>query len=156
MTPAHIQNILNKGEGLTVEFKKATTELPKNLFEIGHAEDLGTGIRNVFHLSTLYSGEKPVFNEEDLFEVIIPIANEKTTPKTTPKNTVKTTPKTQQKLIALVKEHPTISKKELAEKLGISIEGVRYHTRALKNKGSLVFIGSSKSGSWVIKDRKKT
>ena len=33
MTPAHIQNILNKGEGLTVEFKKATTELPKNLFE---------------------------------------------------------------------------------------------------------------------------
>jgi hypothetical protein len=33
MTPAHIQNILNKGEGLTVEFKKATAELPKNFFE---------------------------------------------------------------------------------------------------------------------------
>jgi hypothetical protein len=33
MTPAHIHNILNKGEGLTVEFKKATAELPKNLFE---------------------------------------------------------------------------------------------------------------------------
>jgi hypothetical protein len=33
MSPAHIQNILNKGEGLTVAFKKATTELPKNLFE---------------------------------------------------------------------------------------------------------------------------
>ena len=33
MSPDHIQNILRKGEGLTVEFKKATTELPKNLFE---------------------------------------------------------------------------------------------------------------------------
>lgn len=29
----HIKNILNKGEGLTVEFKKATAELPKNLFD---------------------------------------------------------------------------------------------------------------------------
>ena len=33
MNPTHIQNILKKGEGLTVEFKKATSELPKNLFE---------------------------------------------------------------------------------------------------------------------------
>jgi hypothetical protein len=33
MTPAHIQNILNKGEGLTVGCKKSTAELAKNLFE---------------------------------------------------------------------------------------------------------------------------
>jgi ATP-dependent DNA helicase RecG len=28
-----IQNIIDKGEGLKVEFKKATNKLPKNLFE---------------------------------------------------------------------------------------------------------------------------
>jgi hypothetical protein len=33
MTPPHAQNIFIKSECLTVEFKKATAELPKNLFK---------------------------------------------------------------------------------------------------------------------------
>ncbi|MBI9066058.1 MAG: putative DNA binding domain-containing protein [Salinivirgaceae bacterium] len=33
MNEQEIQNIIQKGEGLKVEFKKATNKLPKNLFE---------------------------------------------------------------------------------------------------------------------------
>ena len=33
MDPQHIAHILKKGEGLTIEFKKASKELPGNLFE---------------------------------------------------------------------------------------------------------------------------
>jgi len=33
MTEKEVQNIVNKGEGLTVEFKTAKNQLPKNLFE---------------------------------------------------------------------------------------------------------------------------
>lgn len=33
MTEQEIHSILKKGEGLTVEFKRAETDLPKNLFE---------------------------------------------------------------------------------------------------------------------------
>ena len=33
MDSQRIRNIITKGEGLTVEFKKAGKELPKNLFE---------------------------------------------------------------------------------------------------------------------------
>ena len=37
------------------------------------SEKLGTGIRKVFKYSTLYTGKDPVFNENDLFEVIVPV-----------------------------------------------------------------------------------
>ena len=33
MSTNKLKNIINKGEGLTIEFKKAKKELPKNLFE---------------------------------------------------------------------------------------------------------------------------
>ena len=33
MSTNKLKNIINKGEGLTIEFKKAGKELPKNLFE---------------------------------------------------------------------------------------------------------------------------
>ena len=47
-----------------------TRTLQSYFVQMSHAADLGTGIRNVFHFSKLYSGELPVFKEEDSFEVL--------------------------------------------------------------------------------------
>jgi ATP-dependent DNA helicase RecG len=124
--------------------------LAKFFVQMARAEDLGTGIRNVFHLSTLYSGEKPVFNEEDLFEVIIPIGNEKTTPNTTPNTTTNTTPNTRTKIIELLIDKPTITKKEIAEILNISVDGVKYHIRILKAENQIGYEGTSRDGKWIV------
>ena len=40
---------------------------------IGYAEQLGSGVRNLFKYSTLYSGKQPEFKEGDVFRIIVPL-----------------------------------------------------------------------------------
>jgi predicted HTH transcriptional regulator len=123
----HIQYNINQGEGLNVEFKKATDELPANLFEtvpcffifsarknrlkIGRAEELGTGIRKIFKYSSLYSGDVPKVVEGDVFEVVVPLL-------TTTKTTSKTTSKTQVQILDYLRFKPRTTARELALLVG--------------------------------------
>ena len=94
MDSYQIEQIINKGEGINVEFKLA--------------EELGMGIRKIFKYCKLYTNQEPQINDKDWFEVYIPIITSKvvlnsfsvgisTTPKgsksTTPKKLEDTTPK---------------------------------------------------------------
>lgn len=81
--------------------------------------------------------------DETLSELLI-----STTQETTPKTTLKTT---QEKLIALIKENPNITKEQLSLKLGITIDGVSYNIKKLRKEGKLERKGSTKSGTWIIK-----
>jgi ATP-dependent DNA helicase RecG len=54
----------------------------------------------------------------------------------------------QKKILRLVKENPTISKRELAEKTGISTTAVDKNISALKKKGLLKRVGPAKGGRW--------
>lgn len=155
----HIQHIINQGEGLNVEFKKATDELPANLFEtvpcffifsarknrlkIGRAEELGTGIRKIFKYSSLYSGDVPKVVEGDVFEVVVPLL-------TTTKTTSKTTSKTQVQILDYLRFKPRTTARELALLLGLSEEGVRYHIKKLKTNKQLTYKGTPRSGEWVV------
>ncbi len=116
--------------------------IAKFFVQMARAEDLGTGIRNVFHFSKLYSGKLPVFKEEDAFEVLIPL----TTPKTTPKKSVKT----RLKVLELMVENPLISKQAIAKTLNISTEGIRYHIRILKAQKKIKYEGPAKGGRWIV------
>lgn len=40
---------------------------------IGYADQLGSGVRNLFKYSTFYSGRKPQFIEGDVFRIIVPL-----------------------------------------------------------------------------------
>lgn len=72
MESQRVEYILQKGEGLTIEFKRAASALPKNphiakfFVQMARAEELGTGIRNVFKYSQLYSGDVPKVDEGDV------------------------------------------------------------------------------------------
>ena len=50
--------------------------LAKMFKEIGYADELGSGIRNTTRYTALYSGKIPVFEEGDVFRVIIPLKPE--------------------------------------------------------------------------------
>ena len=41
--------------------------------EIGLADELGSGMRNTYKYTQLYSGQSPVFEEGDVFKTIIPL-----------------------------------------------------------------------------------
>lgn len=143
-------------EPANVESFPKNPHIAKFFVQLARAEELGTGIRNVFRYSQRYSGVNPQFKEEDLFEVIIPLPKEKSTSKstskTTSKTTPKTTPKTTEKVLQLISENPYITKQELSERLVMTHEGVRYHIKKLKHGGLLRYEGSSKKGKWIVAD----
>ena len=54
------------------------------------------------------------------------------------------------KLIELIKKNPHLKLKELADHLNMTVHGVRFHLKKLKQKGILKRMGSRKDGSWLI------
>ncbi len=70
---------------------------------------------------------------------------EKTTMKTTTKTTMK-----QEEIIKIIAENPHISAKEMAEKLNLTIDGVRYHLTKMRKAGLIRYEGSTKLGQWII------
>lgn len=59
------------------------------------------------------------------------------------------------KILQLITENPKIKRKEIADSLGLSIDGVRYHLKKMNNDGILEFEGNSRNGHWVIHGESK-
>jgi ATP-dependent DNA helicase RecG len=57
---------------------------------------------------------------------------------------------TGEKIIFLVLENPSITGKELAEKIGLTEKGVEWQIRKLKEEGRLQRIGPNKGGKWLV------
>ena len=76
------------------EFKQLTpqnfTPYPKNptiakvFREIGYAEELGSGVRNMFKYSKIYGGSNPRLEEENVFTATILLRESDATPQATP------------------------------------------------------------------------
>lgn len=56
----------------------------------------------------------------------------------------------QQRILMLVKENPRISKRQMADCIGISTTAIDKNIAALKDKGLLQRIGSDKAGYWAL------
>ena len=41
--------------------------------EVGRADELGSGTRNLYHYTRIYSGTDPIIDEEDAFSVTVPL-----------------------------------------------------------------------------------
>lgn len=58
--------------------------------------------------------------------------------------------KTREKIIHLIQETPKITMKEMAEQTGLSIKGVEWNIRKLKEEGVLRRVGPAKGGYWEV------
>ncbi|MEX0966610.1 MAG: winged helix-turn-helix transcriptional regulator [Bacteroidia bacterium] len=107
-------------------------------------DELGSGVRNTFKYCGIYTpGTKPEFIEEDVFRTIIPLKGEDGT-------TQMTTQIISEKILDLLRQYPTMSRKKLAEVLGdITEDGVKYHLDKLKEEGKIERIGGTR-GKWKI------
>lgn len=147
---------------------------------IGRADRLGSGVRNLFKYSKFYSGQDPEFQEGDVFRIIVPLDEEysfdyglssenhaetdgiidktvATNGKTTVKTTDKTTERlpigltqTEEKIIRALLENPGITQADLSKRIGLSVDGIRYAVKQLKTRGILSRKGSKRYGSWQI------
>ena len=64
----------------------------------------------------------------------------------------KTRVKTRVKIIALLKEDKYITNQELADALGLSIKGIEWQMKKLKESGVIQRVGSAKGGYWEVVD----
>lgn len=129
---------------------------------IGHSDQLGSGVRNLYKYTRFYSGQEPQLIEGDVFRIIVPLDDgysfeqnigSETTQNTTQITTDKLPNKltaTEEKILEAIRENPAITQAQLSEAVGITIDGIRYAVKNLKGKGVLSRSGSRRSGSWVI------
>lgn len=89
---------------------------------------------------------------------------ENTTQKTTPKteiSTPKTNPKeeestpkklgaTAQSILDVLSEDPYLKREEIAERVGLKLEGLKYQLGQLQKKGYLLRIEGRKNGRWKV------
>lgn len=81
--------------------------------------------------------------------------NLKNYPEATQKNFVEyseTIWNTSEKILETIKQNATISRKEMAEIVGITADGVKYHLQKLKEQGVIERVGPDKGGYWKIKN----
>lgn len=61
--------------------------------------------------------------------------------------------KTTEKIIRILEKRPYVTAAQLADELGITVDGVDYNIRKLKRLGRIVRIGGNKGGYWEIIDK---
>jgi ATP-dependent DNA helicase RecG len=100
MDIASFEKIRTLGENICIEFKQGRNGFeydasqdfiitpnnlepnPKNPIisnffrNIGYADKLGSGVRNLFKYSKFYSGKDPIFEEKDVFKITVPLDDE--------------------------------------------------------------------------------
>lgn len=57
---------------------------------------------------------------------------------------------TKERILELIQKKPTITTKEIAEEVGISISGVEYNIRKLKDQHQIERIGADFGGFWKV------
>lgn len=68
-------------------------------------------------------------------------------------NNAQTTENATEKIIKILKERPYATAGQLAEELGLTIDGVDYNIRKLKKQGRIVRIGGDKGCHWEINEK---
>ncbi len=141
------------------------TPYPKNpiiakfFVNIGYADSLGSGVRNLYKYTKIYSDAEPDFEENDVFRLSVPMRpagatltgdrknNEVT--KVTEKVT-EVTDVTEKRIIELLKDNSRYKTTELAEMLDISRKTVSIKLKNLREKGIIDRVGSDRKGYWNI------
>ena len=75
---------------------------------------------------------------------------QKDSTKTTQKSPQKTTLKTTQKILNLLRQNPSMTRMQISDAIGLSLEGVKWNLDKLKASGIIRRIGPDRGGHWEI------
>ena len=133
---------------------------------IGYADQLGSGVRNLFKYSKYYSGKEPLFEEGDVFRITVPLDDEfsqdyengarfGTNDTVFGTNCVKEPgvfygSSKEARLLQLLEANPCFTQKQLQEELGIPLRSVKRMMAAMQEQGVLGRCGNNRSGKWVV------
>lgn len=114
---------------------------------------LGSGVRNIVKYSKVYSNIDPVFVDGDIFKTQIALnaAKNENVGVNVPRNVPQNVPQKnkEEMIINLIKNNPNISRKEMANEIGVTIKTIQ---RIINKNEHIKYVGSSKTGHWEIID----
>jgi putative transcriptional regulator len=150
----------NKARGLGTISLTDFVPYPKNpviasvFKEIGWAEELGSGVRNIVKYSKVYSGTIPEFIDGDVFKTKISLngtvnGTVNDTVNGTVNDGVKLTP-TEQAVLDCIRENNLINVAEIVDCTKKGRSTIMRTIKSLKEKGCIQRVGSDKTGSWEI------
>ena len=128
--------------------------------EIGIADELGSGMRNTYKYTQLYSGATPIFEEGNIFRTIIPlkkIATQKVGGENVAHGVAHDVAHgvahDKEKIIAIIKEkirlNNKITRQAIANEIGVSKKTIERYMKEINN---LKYIGSGNNGYWELKE----
>jgi ATP-dependent DNA helicase RecG len=135
--------------------------------QIQLADELGSGVRNLYKYVRIYSGALPIFDEGDIFRLTVPLNAEHSpegvndtrteSPDRKPGQKVRTEnpdrkPKIElvEQLLQLIQTTPKITQNEMVRLLGIARSTLNVHIDALKKSNRLRRVGPDKGGHWEV------
>lgn len=142
--------------------------------QIRLADELGSGVRNLYHYVKIYSNAEPVFDEDDVFRLTVPLDDAYSADRalteglpqtaTAQESAVKASGvndgvnekvnekvnERQRSIISFVSSNPYITQVELATMLGISIVHVNKNMKKLQTLGIIRRVGPDKGGHWEV------
>lgn len=146
----------NKAHGFGEIDLNEFTPFPKNptiagvFKEIGFADELGSGIRNMKKYCQIYSNSQPILIEGDVFKTIISI-------KSDDKVTIKSDDKSAKsrnhidKILAYIEENQSITYENAMEITGLKITRVKQIVNDLVCRNILVVHGSNRKHNFKLK-----
>lgn len=137
------------------------TPYPKNPIianffnQIGRADELGSGVRNLYKYTRLYANSEPVLFEDDVFKVEVPlVSNTDKVPISTDKIPINTdTPlsEREQKILDYISEHGSITNQQACELLHLKDSSVKKLFASMVKRNLLNPVGEKKSRRYVLK-----
>lgn len=130
---------------------EAFTPYPKNpilakfFVNIGRADTLGSGVRNLYKYTKIYCGGSPDLEEGDVFRIFVPLK----TDENGKVNKYKLTDR-QQSILELIRNNPAIQTEEIEKELHISRSTAQREIQEIKKKVSLVY--NKKTSLWDLKE----
>ena len=135
--------------------------------QMGRADELGSGTKNLYHYSRLYSGCDPQLDEGDTFKVTVPLNDAHSADKGDPIkphegiNETVNDPLSSHgpindpindpikiKVMGFISEEPGINREQLASRMGKSVETVKRAIAPLVAAGKIEHRGSKKTGGY--------
>ena len=121
---------------------------------IGRADRLGSGVRNLYKYSKYYSGAEPTFMEGDVFRIIVPLNDAYSfdfgqNGRSNQSNQTGLTEE-EQKLLNWIKLNPDMTNALIAESLDWSVSKVKYYVQKLKRANKIKRAGTSRKGYWEV------
>lgn len=174
-SPYPAKVIVEKGRILTENANKAnhygrivvtSAPYPKNPIiakffnNIGRADELGSGVRNLYKYTKMYSGGEPVLFEDDVFKAEIPLSSIADTkiPINTDKSSANTdkipinTDKREEMILSYIHDNGSISNKEACELLGLSSSTVKKIFEKMVENQIILPVGERKGRRYCLID----